>query len=156
MLVDLTAHLLEPDRIPDANRIYRELSFSPIEADRDRAFCMADGRGLAALGRLVQHPDGAWELGGIWTAERWRGRGLARRMVLRLLSEAPAACRLHCLAIAHLTGFYESFGFRRIRCGEPTPTSIAARAEHCRRLAEAGALHPSVLLVRPAMALGPG
>ncbi|HSK05797.1 MAG TPA: GNAT family N-acetyltransferase [Kofleriaceae bacterium] len=78
---------------------------------------------MGGLGRLVEHAPGVVELGGIWTAETARGRGVARAMVAALL-EASAG-RLWCIPFAHLAAFYESFGFEVAR--PPWPPAIAAK-----------------------------
>ena len=66
------------------------------------------------LGRLVAHAPDVLELGGIWTDEAVRGRGIARAMVAALLArreQTPHPERLWCIPFAHLSAFYQSCGF---------------------------------------------
>lgn len=84
------------------------------------------------LGRLVAHAPDVLELGGIWTHEAVRGRGVARAMVEALLerrAETPHPERLWCIPFAHLSAFYQSCGFAL--SAPPWPPSIAAKVSHC-------------------------
>jgi GNAT superfamily N-acetyltransferase len=86
------------------------------------------------LGRLVAHASDVVELGGIWTDEAVRGRGLARAMVNALLTRYERTRhaeidRLWCIPFAHLSAFYQSFGFNV--SAPPWPPAIAAKVAHC-------------------------
>lgn len=92
-----------------------------------------DGRpGRVGLGRLVAHDDGVTEMGGIWTDEAARGRGVARAMVEALLGRAARDGHpppLWCIPFAHLAAFYRSFGFQDT--APPWPPAIAAKVADC-------------------------
>ncbi len=81
------------------------------------------------LGRLVAHPGGVVELGGIWTDEAARGAGVARAMVRALLARAETPHPLWCIPFAHLAAFYQSFGFAPV--APPWPPPIAAKVTDC-------------------------
>jgi GNAT superfamily N-acetyltransferase len=84
------------------------------------------------LGRLVAHAPDVLELGGIWTDEAVRGRGIARAMVAALLArreQNPYPERLWCIPFAHLSAFYRSCGFAL--GAPPWPPSVAAKVSHC-------------------------
>lgn len=68
-----------------------------------------DGR-LAGCGQVKPHRDGSRELASIAVAPQMRGRGLARRIIDRLLLENPGELYLTCRD--HLGPFYQKFGFR--------------------------------------------
>ena len=131
---------LGPDELCAANDVYRTIGFWPSDPRSARTFAMHGNDDLVALGRLRTHADGALELGGIWTAERWRRRGLAHRMVTALLDEVPKARPVHCIAVATIAGLYRGLGFAEPR--DAIPSSIAANVEAARRV------HPATLLVR--------
>lgn len=141
MIPVLTVFELDADALPAANRLYRSLDFPPSDPVCARTFAMRDARGIVALGRLLRHPDGALELGGIWTAERWRGRGLARRMVTALLRRAEAGAAIHCVAVDEVAALYAGFGFAAP--SHAVPESIVAKVAAAQRV------HPATLLVRP-------
>lgn len=123
----ITIRDLRDDEREWADAQYRAIQFAVAPAPTVALVAalpdLADRR--VGLGRLVAH-GGALELGGIWTDEAVRGRGVARAMVAALLARAermPAAEPLWCIPFAHLTGFYESFGF--VRRAPPWPPAIA-------------------------------
>ncbi|MGN6109113.1 MAG: GNAT family N-acetyltransferase [Kofleriaceae bacterium] len=95
------------------------------------------------LGRLVELEPGVFELGGIWTSDRARNRGIARAMVTTLLAHAPRV-RLWCVPFAHLVPFYEQFGFRA--APRPWPARVEAKVADC----EAHRLPTVVVLARDA------
>jgi GNAT superfamily N-acetyltransferase len=116
---------LRDDELDWAAERYREIRFSPSPPGTRGFVAEIDGV-RAGLGRLVEHAPGVVELGGIWTAESARGRGVARAMVTALLEASPASAgRLWCIPFAHLAAFYESFGFEAAR--PPWPPAIAAK-----------------------------
>lgn len=124
-----------------ADERYREIRFS-LSTDTARVFVAELGGARVGLGRLVALAPEVLELGGIWTDEAARNRGVAREMVARLIEQAPPG-RLWCIPFVHLSAFYESFGFEMAR--PPWPPTIAAKA------AELAAQHVShLVLVRGA------
>lgn len=125
-----------------ANAQYRAIQFA--ETPPDAVALVAEvaelgelGHARVGLGRLVVHAPDVLELGGIWTDEAARGRGVARAMVEALLSRAerlapsaPGAPReLWCIPFAHLAAFYQSFGFA-VRAS-PWPPPVAAKVADC-------------------------
>jgi GNAT superfamily N-acetyltransferase len=114
-----------------ANALYRAIRFELTPPEAVALVAEIDGERIG-LGRLVAHAPDVLELGGIWTDETARGRGVARAMVEALLARgADAACsdRLWCIPFAHLSAFYQSFGFGV--SVPPWPPSIAAKVSHC-------------------------
>jgi GNAT superfamily N-acetyltransferase len=111
------------DELGWAAERYRELRFAPSPPGT-RGLVAELGGARVGLGRLVEHEPGVLEVGGIWTDEAARNRGVARAMVAALLAAAPPG-PLWCIPFAHLAPFYESFGFAAAR--PPWPASIAAK-----------------------------
>jgi N-acetylglutamate synthase-like GNAT family acetyltransferase len=70
-----------------------------------------DGQ-FIGCGQLKPHSDGTLELASIAVASNWRGQGVARGIIQRLLAEAPRPLYLTCRAA--LGVFYEKFGFRAV------------------------------------------
>lgn len=119
-----------------ANAQYRAIQFA--ETPPDAIALVAElGHARVGLGRLVAHAPDVLELGGIWTDEAARGRGVARAMVEALLPRAerlgplaPGTPReLWCIPFAHLAAFYQSFGFA-VRA-PPWPPPITAKVADC-------------------------
>lgn len=127
-----------------ANAQYRAIAFAPSPPDGVAMVAELAGARIG-LGRLVVHAPGVTELGGIWTDEASRGRGVARAMVAALLTrfaEEGSRRRVWCIPFVHLAGFYQSFGFSV--CAPPWPPPIAAKVAAC----VADGLPPVVVFAR--------
>jgi GNAT superfamily N-acetyltransferase len=111
---------------------YLELRFAASPQGTRMLVAELDGARVG-LGRLVEHAPGVFELGGIWTDETARNRGVARAMVAALLALAPAG-RLWCIPFAHLAAFYETFDFEVARPPWPGPIAEKVAACHAQHL----------------------
>jgi GNAT superfamily N-acetyltransferase len=130
----------------------REWAASQYQAIRfftsppDAVALVAEQAGVpVGLGRLVRHADDVVELGGIWTADAARGRGVARGMVSALLHRFAASGQpgpLWCIPFLHLAAFYQSFGFAP--AAQPWPESITHKMADIAALGLPGA----VVLIR--------
>lgn len=125
---------LHDDERAWANAQYRAIQFAATPPGSVALVAEAQDHGGArvGLGRLVAHAVDVLELGGIWTADTVRGRGVARAMVSALLARAERSGYpgpLWCIPFAHLAGFYQSFGF--VPRGRPWPSAIADKVAEC-------------------------
>lgn len=145
---------LRDDERAWADERYRAIRFATTPPGSVALVAERAGARLG-LGRLVAHPGGVVELGGIWTDEVARGAGVARAMVTALLARAGLAGlagpavgspdallgappgarpetridRLWCIPFVHLAAFYQSFGFAPVTA--PWPAPIAAKVADC-------------------------
>jgi N-acetylglutamate synthase-like GNAT family acetyltransferase len=71
---------------------------------------------LAGCGQIKTHRDGSPELASIAVQEKFRGQGIARRVIEHLSASHPATLYLTCLS--DLEPFYEKFGFRALKYEE--------------------------------------
>jgi len=100
---------------------YHELKADP---KTDRIFgVFADGR-LVSVARCRRHPDG-YEVDGVFTPVRFRGRGYARR-AMDALVEACQHDTLYMHAVRNLVDFYGKYGFVSIPESE-LPLTIRER-----------------------------
>src|SRR5262245_16313153 len=106
----LAIRTLRDDERDWANARYRDIRFSELPAGTLAVVAELHGERVG-LGRLVAHAPGTLELGGIWTAEAARGRGIARAIVDELLARWSRRERLWCIPFVHLEAFYVSCGF---------------------------------------------
>lgn len=60
-------------------------------------------------GQVKQHRSGVWELASIAVVPEWRGRGVARAIILHLRDQQGPPLWLVCHS--RLISFYEPFGF---------------------------------------------
>jgi GNAT superfamily N-acetyltransferase len=139
----ITIRDLRDDERAWANERYRDIQFAATPSAAVALVAELDGKRVG-LGRLVEHAPGVVELGGIWTDPPARGRGIARAMVEALMARLPpgarragagtvasgatageAAAPVWCIPFAHLSPFYQSFGFA-VRPA-PWPPAIAAK-----------------------------
>lgn len=120
----IAIRLLRDDEHAWANDQYTALRFAVTPPGALALVAELEGERVG-LGRLVELEPGVHELGGIWTADSARNRGIARAMVTALLERARPG-RLWCIPFAHLAPFYESFGFVAAR--PPWPAAVTAKA----------------------------
>jgi GNAT superfamily N-acetyltransferase len=124
----ITIRDLRDDERAWANAQYRAIEFAATPPDAVALVAELAGARVS-LGRLVSLAPDVLELGGIWTDDALRGRGIARAMVTALLARAGPGRELWCIPFVHLSAFYESFGFA-LRA-PPWPPAIAAKVDEC-------------------------
>jgi nucleotide-binding universal stress UspA family protein/GNAT superfamily N-acetyltransferase len=95
-----------------------------VDPATDRVFGVFVEGGLAAVARCRRHPDGL-EVDGVYVPDDYRDRGYARKAVQALV-DACGGEPLFMHSTIPLTGFYGSFGFRKIGEDE-LPRSIRER-----------------------------
>lgn len=119
-----------PDELGWMNEQYRQVRFIPSDVHDTMMIAELDGE-RAAFGRLVEAGDHAYELGGIYVFEAFRGRGVARAIVEELIRRG-AGREIYCIPFADLEALYAAAGFRRV---EPVgvPRKIREKLEWCER-----------------------
>lgn len=108
----------------EEQRIIREMiraaHINPLGVDWRRFILAVDGNAeVIGCGQVKPHQDGTRELASIVVMEPWRGRGVARAIVERLMSEAGPPLWLTCRSA--LMPLYERFGFREVAPQEDQP-----------------------------------
>lgn len=87
---------------------------------------------VIGCGQVKPHGDGSREVASIVVDPDWRGRGVARAIIERLLDENPGTLYLMCRSV--LGPFYEKFGFSSL--------SFEEMPKYFRRISRvAGLLH---------------
>ena len=121
----------KPEETGWVNEQYAKAGFIPSDLARDTVVVAElDGR-RAGLGRLVDVGEGAYELGGMYVLDEFRGAGVARAIVEELLRLA-AGRDTYCIPFADLEAFYASAGFRRIEAAG-VPPGVADKLAWCER-----------------------
>jgi N-acetylglutamate synthase-like GNAT family acetyltransferase len=69
--------------------------------------------------QLKPHRGGVLELASLVVIKGWRRKGVARLLIENLKETAEPPIWLMCMS--RLKKFYEPFGFRQVRLGEPMP-----------------------------------
>jgi GNAT superfamily N-acetyltransferase len=119
-----------PDELGWMNEQYAQVHFIPSDAHDTMVVAELDGE-RAGFGRLVEAGDNAYELGGIFVFEAFRGRGVARAIVEELIRRG-AGREIYCIPFADLEPLYAASGFRRVdRVG--APRKIQEKLEWCER-----------------------
>jgi GNAT superfamily N-acetyltransferase len=129
MVPSIAIRPLREDELAWAAERYRAIAFQATPPGSIALIAELVGERVG-LGRLVPLGPGSVELGGIWTADAARGRGVARAMV-RALFDRAAGLDVWCVPFEHLTQFYLSFGLQLT--DPPWPDPIAAKVEDCVR-----------------------
>lgn len=93
--------------------LVRAARINPLGLDWRRFVVALDENGaIIGCGQIKPHRDGSWELASIAVASAWRGRGVARAIIERLLTASPRPLWLTC--VSPLVPFYTRFGFREV------------------------------------------
>ena len=110
---------------------YAKVHFIPSDLDRDTVVVAELDGTRAGIGRLVPAGEHAYELGGMYVDDAFRGRGIAHAIVGELIRRAGDAA-VYCVPFANLESLYAESGFRRV---EPNgvPAGIAEKLEWCAR-----------------------
>lgn len=120
------------------NRRYDEVDFVHSRFDNE-VIAVAECEGSkAGLGRLVTLSGNCLELGGIYVFNEFRGKGIARSIIDFLLSHRDGQT-VYCIPFAHLTPFYEQFGFSPC---QHIPQALWDKLTWCQERYE----HPTALL----------
>lgn len=120
-----------PDDAGWIDEQYLTAGFIPSDLTRDTVVIAEIDGVRAALGRLVPVGDGAFELGGMFVLDAFRGRGVARAIVDELIRRAAGA-ELYCVPFADLEALYAAAGFHRVeRAG--APAKVQEKLEWCDR-----------------------
>ena len=112
--------ILRPATEQDAPAIHsliREARINPTGLDWRRFLLAVVAEGeVIGCGQLKPHSDGSLELASIAVERDWRGKGVARAIIERLLSDQEGDIYLMCRS--ELGPLYEKFGFSEIQESE--------------------------------------
>lgn len=122
--LQVEARELKSEEFPLAGEIWTDYHQLKADPETDRVFgVFADGT-LVSVARCRQHPDG-YEVDGVFTPARFRGKGYARR-AMDALVEACQHDTLYMHSVLNLVEFYGMYGFASIPESDLPPT-IRAR-----------------------------
>lgn len=104
----------------DIKSLILSVRINPTRLDWRRFMVAQDGEGaLIGCGQVKPHLDGSRELSSLAVVERWRGRGVARALIERLMAESNPPLWLTCRS--GLIPLYKRFGFREVQKEEQQP-----------------------------------
>lgn len=105
---------------PTIRAMIREARNNPLGLDWRRFVLAVTPQGeVIGCGQIKPHGDGSRELASITVVPGWQRRGVARRLIERLLAAQPGPLYLTCRA--QLGPFYEKFGFYVLKPAEMPP-----------------------------------
>ncbi|HEV7237935.1 MAG TPA: GNAT family N-acetyltransferase [Thermoanaerobaculia bacterium] len=110
---------------------YEKVHFIPSDLARDTIVVAEVDGERVGIGRLVPAGEGACELGGMFVADAYRGRGIAHAIVEELIRRAGGR-DVYCIPFADLETLYEAAGFRRIEAVN-VPEKIQEKLDWCAR-----------------------
>jgi N-acetylglutamate synthase-like GNAT family acetyltransferase len=127
----LVLRTARPEETGWINEQYATVRFIPSDPARE-TIVVAEADGVrAGIGRLVDVGEGAYELGGMYVLDAFRGSGIARAIVEELIRRAGGR-DVYCIPFADLEAFYASAGFRRIEA-DGVPAKVVEKLEWCAR-----------------------
>lgn len=110
---------------------YEKVHFIPSDLARDvMVVAEIDGERVG-MGRLVPAGENAYELGGMYVDDAFRGRGIAHAIVEELIRLADDR-DVYCVPFANLETLYAESGFRRIEAVN-VPEKIQEKLDWCAR-----------------------
>jgi GNAT superfamily N-acetyltransferase len=111
---------------------YASVHFLPSDFTRDLVIVAEIDGDPAGIGRLVPAGEHACELGGMLVFEEFRGRGIARAIIDKLLRGANRRT-VYCIPFAELEPIYAGAGFIRVTPDDTLPPYISEKLEWCER-----------------------
>lgn len=104
----------------DIKALIRLVRINPMNLSWQRFLIASHAdRGLVACAQIKPHADGTREFASLAVHPDFRGQGLARQLIERILVTAPRPLYLTC--ISHLEPLYKKFGFHALAKKELTP-----------------------------------
>lgn len=105
---------------PTIKQMVRGARLNPLGLNWER-FVLAVTADDQIIGcvQLKPHRGGVFELASLVVVKSWRRKGVARQLIEHLKETAGPPLWLMCAS--WLIKFYEPFGFRQVRLGEPMP-----------------------------------
>lgn len=115
MFEELAIRPAGPQDAHSIRRMVRAAQLDPTSLKWQRFLVAEDAGQIVSIGQ-VKHYPGCYELGSLVTLKRYRGRGLARRIIVELEAQAPRP--LYLLCQDRMAPFYEALGYQRIGFGQ--------------------------------------
>lgn len=114
---------LRPATAKDAatiRQIIRWMNLNPLSLHWQHFTLAVDQVGnVIGCGQIKHHADGSEELASIAVLPEWRSKGVARRIIGRLLENHPGRLYLTCRSA--LVPMYQKFGFEVVEEDQMTP-----------------------------------
>jgi N-acetylglutamate synthase-like GNAT family acetyltransferase len=119
-LVDIVLRPATQDDAAPIKALVRAVRINPMDLKWQNFIVAVDAAGeFIGCGQVKTHGDGSRELASIAVVEAFRGQGVARSIIERLLADHPQPLYLTCRS--SLGSFYEKFGFRGIEEDDMSP-----------------------------------
>jgi len=127
----VTVHRAGKNEINWVNSKYTEVDFMKSSFDNEFIVIAYVDEEKAGLGRLVKIDDTNIELGGIYVFKKFRGLGVAEKIVSELCEKNPFRnTTIWCLPFENLLNFYSRFGFKIRENGE-VPDEVIKKFKWC-------------------------
>jgi N-acetylglutamate synthase-like GNAT family acetyltransferase len=111
----MSGYSLRPARVEDFNtirKIIHQVGINPMGLHWERFILAVDVEGeIIGCGQIKIHGDGSRELASIAVIEAWRNRGVASKIIRRLMEDESGRLFLTCRM--GLGSFYQRFDFRQ-------------------------------------------
>ncbi|GIV97340.1 MAG: hypothetical protein KatS3mg057_1997 [Herpetosiphonaceae bacterium] len=108
--------LIRPATAEDQQRIreiVRAARINPADLDWPRFLVAEDDGRIVGVGQVKPHRDGSRELASIAVVPERQGQGIGTAIIHELIARNPG--KLYLMCVSHMEGYYQRFGFRRLR-----------------------------------------
>jgi len=132
MSARVAVRLASSKEIAWVNSRYDEVGFVRSEISTEKiAIAEIDGEKVG-LGRLVRITGDDAELGGMFVFEKFRGQGVAGKIVDLLLQQSKRYKHVFCIPFEHLREFYGRYGFREFELNiSDVPLQVKEKHKWC-------------------------
>ncbi len=113
------------------NEIYRSIDFKESVFENEKIIISEIDNIVVGIGRLQKINSNSLELGGIYVKEDCRGKGIADKMVSKLLTLSSDYEYVYCIPFQHLEKFYKSFDFEEVNKNEIVPQKVINKYTWC-------------------------
>lgn len=124
--------IAEKSEIDWINKCYDEVGFVHSIFENEIIVVAEYNNQKAGIGRLVKVDSSSLELGGIYTLDAFRGKGIARKVIEFLLRQAGTSKNIYCIPFEHLANFYQEFGFKPCSPNVAIPKELQKKYEWCK------------------------
>lgn len=138
--MDITLKVASKLDMELVNDTYRSIDFKESYFESEIIVMASHGDNFVGLGRLQKIDEKSLEMGGIYVNESLRGKGVASKIVSKLVELSSEYESVYCIPFEHLEKFYKGFGFDEVLEKTDVPKSVVDKYNWCNDFYEAKTL----------------
>jgi len=113
------------------NDTYKSIDFKESYFENEIIVMASHGDKFVGLGRLQKINETSLEMGGIYVNESLRGKGVASKIVSKLVELSSEYENVYCIPFEYLENFYKGFGFDNVVELNSAPEIVVGKYNWC-------------------------